>query len=62
MKSLILLFMFTVIFGSFQIAQAQTNREIKLSVNGQKAIDRPEQHAHDHDDEEDGKDRHVDPA
>src|SRR5688500_409766 len=40
MKSLILLFMFIFIFGSFQIAGAQTNREIKLSVNGQKAIDR----------------------
>jgi hypothetical protein len=39
MKLLILLFMFIFIVGSFQIAGAQTNREIKLSVNGQKAID-----------------------
>ncbi len=39
MRSLILLFILTVIFGSFQLAAAQTNREIKLPVNNQKAID-----------------------
>ncbi len=38
MKSLFLIFIFTVIFGSFQIARAQTNQDVKLRINKQKAV------------------------
>lgn len=40
MRTLILLTLFTIIFGFSQIAEARSNQEIKVQVNNQKSINK----------------------